>query len=204
MTEPVPALQPVAARADHVFPTLTPAQIARIARARAARADPRGRGARRGGRSRRAVLRRHQPARSRSSGRRGDGETLIAVHRPGQFTGEVNMLSGRRALLRARAPRATARSIELDREQLLALVQTDAELERDPDARVHPAPGRADRARPRRRRAVGSTHSPGTLRIKEFLTRNGHPYAYVDLDRDAGRPGRCSIAFTSASPTCRC
>ena len=25
----------------------------------------------------------------------------------------------------------------------------------------------------------------GTLRIKEFLTRNGHPYAYIDLDRDA-------------------
>jgi probable LLM family oxidoreductase len=31
---------------------------------------------------------------------------------------------------------------------------------------------------------VGSTHCSGTLRIKEFLTRNGHPYAYVDLDRD--------------------
>ena len=32
---------------------------------------------------------------------------------------------------------------------------------------------------------VGSTHSAGTLRIKEFLTRNGHPYTYLDLDRDA-------------------
>ena len=42
---------------------------------------------------------------------------------------------------------------------------------------------------------VGSQHSPGTLRIREFLTRNGHPYAYLDLDRDAGRPGRCSISF---------
>ena len=31
---------------------------------------------------------------------------------------------------------------------------------------------------------VGSTHSPGTLRIKEFLTRNGHPFHYIDLDRD--------------------
>ena len=27
---------------------------------------------------------------------------------------------------------------------------------------------------------------PGTLRIKEFLTRNGHPYTYIDLDRDDG------------------
>src|SRR5205823_1679649 len=33
---------------------------------------------------------------------------------------------------------------------------------------------------------LGSTHSPGTLRIKEFLTRNNHPYSYVDLDRDPG------------------
>src|SRR4029077_15545923 len=31
---------------------------------------------------------------------------------------------------------------------------------------------------------VGSTHSAATLRIKEFLTRNGYPHAYVDLDRD--------------------
>src|SRR6202011_1092365 len=27
---------------------------------------------------------------------------------------------------------------------------------------------------------------PGTLRIKEFLTRNGHPYTYLDLDKDSG------------------
>jgi thioredoxin reductase (NADPH) len=33
---------------------------------------------------------------------------------------------------------------------------------------------------------IGSDHSPGTLRIREFLTRNGHPYASVDLDRDEG------------------
>ena len=32
---------------------------------------------------------------------------------------------------------------------------------------------------------VGSSHCAGTLRVKEFLTRNGHPYTYIDLDRDA-------------------
>src|SRR5215213_12004885 len=31
---------------------------------------------------------------------------------------------------------------------------------------------------------IGSMHSAGTLRIKEFLMRNGHPYSYIDLDRD--------------------
>jgi thioredoxin reductase (NADPH) len=33
---------------------------------------------------------------------------------------------------------------------------------------------------------LGSVHCAGTLRVKEFLTRNGHPYAYVDLDHDPG------------------
>jgi len=32
---------------------------------------------------------------------------------------------------------------------------------------------------------VGSSHSADTLRIKEFLARNAHPCAYIDLDRDA-------------------
>src|SRR2546430_2262939 len=32
---------------------------------------------------------------------------------------------------------------------------------------------------------LGSSYSSGTLRVKEFLSRNGHPYTYIDLDRDA-------------------
>src|SRR6516164_1322316 len=32
---------------------------------------------------------------------------------------------------------------------------------------------------------VGSSHSADTLRIKEFFTRNSHPYTYIDLERDA-------------------
>ena len=31
---------------------------------------------------------------------------------------------------------------------------------------------------------IGSMHNGGTLRVKEFLTRNGHPFHYIDLDRD--------------------
>jgi len=36
---------------------------------------------------------------------------------------------------------------------------------------------------------VGSNHCAETLRVREFLTRNGHPYAYIDLERDAGVEG---------------
>jgi thioredoxin reductase (NADPH) len=31
---------------------------------------------------------------------------------------------------------------------------------------------------------LGSRHSSNTLRLREFLTRNGHPHRYVDLDSD--------------------
>jgi thioredoxin reductase (NADPH) len=75
-------------------------------------------------------------------------------------------------------------AIELEREQLLALVQTDAELS---EILLRAfilrrgeliARGFGDVV------LIGSTHCAGTLRVKEFLTRNGHPHAYIDLDRD--------------------
>jgi Cyclic nucleotide-binding domain len=53
----------------------------------------------------------------------GTTEMLVAVHAPGQFPGVVNMLFGRPALGRARAS-ALGEVIEVDHEHLLALVQT--------------------------------------------------------------------------------
>src|SRR5918992_702611 len=114
----------------------------------------------------------------------GATEELVAVHGAGQFSGEVNMLSGRPALLRARASEP-AEVIELDREHLLALVQTDSEIGelimrafiiRRVELIAH---GLGDVV------VLGSNFCSGTLRVKEFLTRNGHPYSYIDLDRDA-------------------
>jgi len=55
------------------------------------------------------------------------GDLVFAVLGAGQFTGEVSLLSGRRALARGRVTEA-GEVIALDREHLLALVQTDAEL----------------------------------------------------------------------------
>jgi thioredoxin reductase (NADPH) len=114
----------------------------------------------------------------------GARETLVTVHGPSEFTGEVNMLSGRRSLVRARVTKP-GKVIELDQQQMLILVQTDAELS-----------GVLMRAFILRRVEliaagvgdivlVGSTYSAGTLRIREFLMRNGHPYSYLDLERDS-------------------
>jgi thioredoxin reductase (NADPH) len=112
-------------------------------------------------------------------------ETVVTVHGPGHFTGEVNMLSGRPSLVSIRVIE-DGEVIDLMRDQLLLLVQTDAELSEI-----------FMRAFILRRVAliaselgdcvlIGSDHSPGTLRIREFLTRNGNPYRNIDLDRDEG------------------
>src|ERR671921_516256 len=112
-----------------------------------------------------------------------DRETLVTVHSYGKFTGEVNMLSGRRSIFRARATKP-GKVIELDHQQMQTLVQTDAEIS---DILMRAfiqrrveliAAGVGDII------LIGSTHSAGTLRIKEFLMRNGHPYSYVDLEHD--------------------
>ena len=98
----------------------------------------------------------------------GDIETLITVHGPGQFTGEINMLSGRRALFRARATKPS-KVIELDRQHMMALLQSDAEIG---DILMRAfilrrvelvATGIGDVV------LIGSMHSAETFRIKEFL-----------------------------------
>jgi thioredoxin reductase (NADPH) len=110
-------------------------------------------------------------------------DSLIVTHHPGQFSGEGNMISGRRSLGRLRVSEP-GEVIQLSREQMLVLIQTDAELSEI-----------LMRAFILRRLTliardlgdvvvIGSAHCAGTLRVKEFLTRNGHPFHYIDLDRD--------------------
>jgi len=110
-------------------------------------------------------------------------ETLVIAYEPGQFTGEVSTLAGRRSLFRVRATKP-GKVIELDRQQMLSLIQTDAELGEILMRafilrRVELiAAGVGDVV------LVGSTYSASTHRIKEFLMRNGQPYSYMDLERD--------------------
>jgi thioredoxin reductase (NADPH) len=118
----------------------------------------------------------------------GSTEQTVVVHQPGGFTGDVDMLSDRRAAVHARAKGAT-RLAEIDRGALRGLVKTDVEL------------GEIFlRAFILRRVAliasglaniviVGSRYAPGTLRLHEFLTRNGRPYNSLDIDRDPSVQG---------------
>ncbi len=176
----VPA--PSASSDERLFPTLSPAQVARVASHGRVRPVQSG-----------DVLLEVSDHLARFfvvvSGEieivrvSGDAEERVAVLHAGQFTGEVNLLSGRRPLVRTRASEA-GEVVEVDREQGLALVQTDSELGEVLMRafilrRVELiARGIGDVV------LVGSSHCAGTLRVKEFLTRNGHPHAYLDLDAD--------------------
>ena len=186
MTEPAsPVLTPtLASPAEQMFPTLTPAQLARIAGHGRVRQVSPGEVLVEAGDHVMPffVVRTGRIEIVRPS---GSTETLVAVDEPGQFTGEVTMLSGRRALMRVRATEP-GEVIELDRESLLALVQTDSELGeiimrafilRRVELIAH---GLGDVV------VVGSMHCSDTLRVREFLTRNGHPHSYIDLDQDTG------------------
>jgi thioredoxin reductase (NADPH) len=111
------------------------------------------------------------------------GEDRITVHHAGEFTGEVSVLSGRRALVRGRAVE-DGEVLALDAEALRRVVQGDTELSdlfmrafilRRVSLLAH---GYGDAT------LIGSNHSAGTLRVQEFFTRNSHPYTYVDVDRD--------------------
>ena len=116
-------------------------------------------------------------------GLESDAERLIVTHGPGSFTGEASLITGRPSMARLRVTEP-GEVIALDREQLLSLVQVDAELSeilmrafilRRLELIAGEVGGFV---------VVGSTHDAATLRIREFLTRNAHPFQFVDLDRD--------------------
>ncbi|HKC46897.1 MAG TPA: FAD-dependent oxidoreductase [Gemmatimonadales bacterium] len=187
MTAPVTAPAPgaivsLASRVDQLFPTLTAAQVERMAvhgRARTVREGE-------------VLLSAGEPTMRLYVVRSGRvdvvrrmaaTEEVVTSFGPGMFTGEASLLSGRRGVADIRAGTG-AEVIEVERDRLLTLIQTDGELSEILMRafilrRVELiARGVGDVV------ILGSPHCQGTLRVKEFLTRNGHPYQTIDLDRD--------------------
>jgi len=184
MAEIISAVAPVSpSRVDQMFPILTPAQLARIEAHGHSRAVKQDEVVVEAGQKvvpfivvRRGTIDIVQPTRQ--------SEAHIFTLGPGQFTGEVNMISGRRTLMGVRA-REAGEIVEMDREHMLAVVQTDSELSeilmrafilRRVNLIAH---GLGDVV------LLGANYCAGTLSVKDFLSRNGHPYQYIDLDRDA-------------------
>jgi thioredoxin reductase (NADPH) len=165
-----------------MFPTLTSAQIARIAAQGVLRRVSRGEVLIRDGETNVPffVVKTGELEVVRPSVL---GDTVVAVNRAGQFTGEASMLLDRRAMMIIRASES-GEVVQLTRQQMHELIQTDADVgDILMSALIHRrnelvSRGLGDAV------LVGSDGSADTLRIKEFLTRNGHPFTFLDSDRD--------------------
>jgi len=183
MTVAAPPAPPSRPRADRLYPTLTPAQLERVAAHGRRRQVAQGEVLQSAGEP---AARCFVVVAGRIEGvRPSAAEEIVVSLGPGMFTGEATMLSGRPGLAQIRAG-ADGEVIEIARDDLLALIQTDGELSAIFMRafilrRVELiARGVSDVV------VLGSTHCQGTLRVREFLTRNGHPHTMLDLDRDPG------------------
>ena len=169
-------------RDPRLFPVLTPEQLTRAARSGLARTyDPGDVLLAAGAQSRSIFVVVHGQVDIMRFA--CDEEHLIARLASGQFTGEIGTLAGQPAVVCIRAA-ASSDVIEIARDQLLRIVQTDSDLS---DVLMGAfllrrlglvADNLGDAF------VVGSHHSPDMLRIREFLTRNDHPYSIIDVDHD--------------------
>jgi len=119
-----------------------------------------------------------------SISRTGEDDKILAVREANQFTGEMSVISGKRSLLKARVT-CDGSVLELSRDKVLSLMAKDTELgEIFMEAFVA-----------RRLLMIqlgegnvvlfGSKSSARTLALREFLTRNAHPFTYVDIDSES-------------------
>jgi thioredoxin reductase (NADPH) len=176
------AQSPYAGRSQQMFPHLTPVQFARLSAHGSKRAIQKGEVlAEPGDRLPMYVVLSGsieivQPTLT--------GETLIVVHTAGSFSGDVGTLRGISAVVRMRV-REGGEVLVIDEAHLRTIFQTDSELSE-----------LFMRAFILRRVAListqssdvvllGSTHSAGTLRLQQFLTRNTYPFVNLDIEGDA-------------------
>jgi thioredoxin reductase (NADPH) len=171
-------------RGPQMFPTLRPAQLARMeAYGKRARVEAGEILAQSGEREGRTVVVLTGSVEILRTGLSGDER--VTLHGPGEFTGELSTLRGARSLVRARVHEA-GEVLIIDHDSLRRLVQRDAELsELFMRAFILRRMGLIE-AQGGDVILIGSRHSAGTLRLQQFLTRNGTPYHWVDIETDAG------------------
>jgi thioredoxin reductase (NADPH) len=113
----------------------------------------------------------------------GSQERTVTTYTAGQFSGELLMISGRRSIYRCQVVEAGT-LLELSASELRALIAKDAELS---DLFMKAFLARRLSLRDSGQGNVvvlGSKYSAQTLALREFLTRDGHPFSYFDLDAD--------------------
>ncbi len=113
----------------------------------------------------------------------GGQESTITSYKAGQFSGELLMIAGRKSIYRCQAIESGT-VLELQAQDLRTLIAKDAELS---DIFMNAFLARRLSLKTAGHGNVvvlGSRYSADTLALREFLTRDGHPFAYFDLDSD--------------------
>jgi thioredoxin reductase (NADPH) len=113
---------------------------------------------------------------------------LLRLIEPGQFTGELYLLNERQALVTARAGVAT-RVVRVQRADFRRLLSSEPDIAeilmrafilRRVGYILHGTAGVE---------LAGPGHSGDTLRIQQFMRRNGYPYRLLDTESDADAAG---------------
>ena len=183
---PAPGIAPVSLyngeRKEQTFPTLTPAQIARL--------TPHGeKMAVRKGQILTEPGDRHRKLFVVLSGSLEvvrptmTGERLVIVVEPGSFTGEMSNLRGVGGLTRTRV-REDGEVLAITDDQLRIVVQTDARLSELIMRAFILRRVLLVSAQQGDVILIGSRHSAGTLRVQQFLSRNAFPFVNLDLESD--------------------
>src|SRR3569833_1068432 len=113
----------------------------------------------------------------------GGSEHGIARHEPGNFVGELNLVSGLRRFVSARVVEA-GEVVVVSREALQELIATQPHFS---DTILQALMARRAlllRTASESLRLVGSRFSPETRRIREYLTRSHVPLEWLDPDSD--------------------
>jgi thioredoxin reductase (NADPH) len=117
-----------------------------------------------------------------------DGERLVHMHRPFEFTGELDLFNNRRILVNARAAQDSC-VIRLKRTDFRRMVSIEPDIgEIIMRAFILRRVGLIRHSQGAVT-LVGPGHGGDTLRIQRFLTRNGYPHHLLNTDRDEDAQG---------------
>ena len=132
-----------------------------------------------------------------------DGHRTIVVHEPGEFAGDIDLLTGRPVIVTAVAQGVT-RVLRVPHGQLRGLLN-----------RVPSIGEKLIAAFARRRellsqsgviglRVVGPSHCRDTNTVREFLYKNFVPYTWLDPESEKGRAVLTSIGSSRKMPAIEC
>ncbi|HZU35242.1 MAG TPA: FAD-dependent oxidoreductase [Gemmataceae bacterium] len=132
-----------------------------------------------------------------------DGDKLVVVHQPGEFSGDIDVLTGRPIVVTGMARGAT-RAWRVPNSQLRAMLN-----------RVPSVGEKLIAAFTRRRellsqfekvgmRVIGPGHCRATNAVREFLYKNFVPFTWCDTETEAGRKALAQFGSARKLPIIEC